>query len=378
MPRRHFRGARLGELDAASDRRDSCRDCRNFAALTQVNQMLSSSSVRRFGQGPLLLLSLLSGLGVAYWVGSVSAEGIPEQQPLFYSGVLEEDGELINDTRKLNIGLYSADEGGSPECETGSVDTQIEQGHFRVLLPDDCVQAVSANPDLWVQVETNDAVLGRTKIGAVPYAVESKNAQLLGHRPAHDFVRWQQQERRIEVGASDFRPTMGAGSISLFPTTSTNSMPRWVLDSAADVHLSANVQLPVGARLTDVSCHYWSQGDARFEPSITLYLNSVETGERLPLRECRYLDSNHGNYEHAIDPAPYFSIPFGPSNLLRSGEQPECVAPAQLWESERSNGTQPGDILGIVVRLVGEVVQGTDGRFFGCSVEYDFVDAESF
>jgi hypothetical protein len=61
-------------------------------------------------------------------------------------------------------------------CEVRSATTAVAQGRFRVVLPDVCVAAVQANPDLYVEIEILGDALPRQKIGAVPYAVESGHA----------------------------------------------------------------------------------------------------------------------------------------------------------------------------------------------------------
>jgi hypothetical protein len=45
-----------------------------------------------------------------------------------------------------------------------------------VVLPDACVTAAHAKADLWVDVSVDGASIGRTKLGAVPYAVEAEHA----------------------------------------------------------------------------------------------------------------------------------------------------------------------------------------------------------
>jgi hypothetical protein len=62
-------------------------------------------------------------------------------------------------------------------CSTDAVSTPVLDGHFRVALDASCPTAVSANPDAFVEVVVDGTTsLGRSKLGAVPFAVETKHA----------------------------------------------------------------------------------------------------------------------------------------------------------------------------------------------------------
>jgi hypothetical protein len=54
---------------------------------------------------------------------------------------------------------------------TTSTPQTLVGGAFQVTLPDTCTAAVHANADLWVEVLVSGLAIGRTKLGAVPYAV---------------------------------------------------------------------------------------------------------------------------------------------------------------------------------------------------------------
>jgi hypothetical protein len=59
---------------------------------------------------------------------------------------------------------------------TTSTSIALDSGRFSVALPDTCATAVKASPDAWAEVLVDGASLGRTKIGAVPYALEAGHA----------------------------------------------------------------------------------------------------------------------------------------------------------------------------------------------------------
>ena len=92
---------------------------------------------------------------------------------------------------------------GTIVCTTGSSAQTLTNGGFSVVLPDACVAAVHANTELWVEVLVDGASTGRSKLGAVPYALEadtaSKAAGALNTRIA-----------ALEAGASAAHDVAGA------------------------------------------------------------------------------------------------------------------------------------------------------------------------
>lgn len=117
-----------------------------------------------------------------YLTSPAMADGIPEDTPLTYAGVLEDDGQPVNGTRNFRLTVY--DDANSTEfddlkCSTQASDIEVTDGNFRVPLSNSCVQAVRNNSNLWIEVEVDGQVVGRTKMGAVPYAVEAQRAASL-------------------------------------------------------------------------------------------------------------------------------------------------------------------------------------------------------
>jgi hypothetical protein len=111
----------------------------------------------------------------------VRADGIPTSDPLAYSGVLLNSvGTPVTSTVTARLSLWddqTATLTANRKCET-SVPTLTPDsaGRFRILLEAACLAAVKTNPNLWVQVEIGTVALPRTKLGAVPYAVEADRA----------------------------------------------------------------------------------------------------------------------------------------------------------------------------------------------------------
>jgi len=80
------------------------------------------------------------------------------------------------DSYNILLILYDAATAGNNLCQSASVALTLANGHFSVPLPDACTTAIGANPSVWVDVLVDGSDTGRTKIGAVPYAVEANHA----------------------------------------------------------------------------------------------------------------------------------------------------------------------------------------------------------
>lgn len=119
-------------------------------------------------------LTLLGGL--AGFAVKALADGIPSPNPLYYSGTLTEGGALVNDARTIGVNLYADGTSTMPLCQTIAADTKVTNGRFRVQLNDACKAQVNQNPNAYIEVLDGTVNLGRSKIGAVPYAVEADHA----------------------------------------------------------------------------------------------------------------------------------------------------------------------------------------------------------
>lgn len=170
-----------------------------------------------------LKLVVLSGgftaLG-ALITGLSFAEGISESEPLDYSGRLEApDGTPLSGSHYIEVKLWNAGEEGEALCSTGSEPVELELGRFTLSLPDSCTTAVGTAADTWVEVLVNGSSLGRTKTGAVPYAVEAnhaKTASAVGPLGASDI------QRRVTAGAG---LNMSGTTLSLRPPSRYNIGP---------------------------------------------------------------------------------------------------------------------------------------------------------
>jgi hypothetical protein len=126
----------------------------------------------------------MGGLSVAtasvvlgYVAGRARASGLRAADPLTYRGVLTDlAGVPLTGTKNVQIQFWDQATGGAIQCSIGPMPATLVGGAFETVLPDACTAAVHATPDLWTEVFVDGASLNRTKLGAVPYALQSDRA----------------------------------------------------------------------------------------------------------------------------------------------------------------------------------------------------------
>jgi hypothetical protein len=74
------------------------------------------------------------------------------------------------------LGVWSAATQGTKVCDAPARALTPVAGRFQIELPQECVTAIAANTDLWLEPTIDGTALGRSKVGAAPYAVEAKHA----------------------------------------------------------------------------------------------------------------------------------------------------------------------------------------------------------
>ncbi|MFZ5896829.1 MAG: hypothetical protein ACOY0T_37580 [Myxococcota bacterium] len=123
-------------------------------------------------------VAALSGGVIVALVNSVRAAGIPDTgDVLTYTGHLEApDGTPVDQKKNIAVQLFAQEVDGNSVCSSPSKPTDVDAGRFQVPLPAECVRRVQESADLWVEVSVDGAPLGRTKLGAVPYAVEASHS----------------------------------------------------------------------------------------------------------------------------------------------------------------------------------------------------------
>jgi hypothetical protein len=121
--------------------------------------------------GVLLVASTVTLLAVR-----ARAAGIPAANALTYTGYLETpDGTPMKDAVEVSVAVWDAQKDGARVCGAEAATVTPVAGRFQLALPD-CQAAVGASPDLWLETTVAGTSLGRTKLGAVPYAVEANHA----------------------------------------------------------------------------------------------------------------------------------------------------------------------------------------------------------
>jgi len=125
----------------------------------------------------------VSVLAVGFVGGRAWAGGIPTKGALTYSGLLQDvAGKPLTGTgHNMEIKLWSTGPaGGTQLCDTTGLapDFKLDaSGRFSLQLDDTCTGAIGANAGAFVEVILDGSPLGpRTKLGAVPYAIEANHA----------------------------------------------------------------------------------------------------------------------------------------------------------------------------------------------------------
>jgi microcystin-dependent protein len=123
------------------------------------------------------IVALSIGLGaLGYKQMGAHADGIPGMSPMTYAGLLEEASGPVTGPRNLRLTIYDIAAGGDStniRCVTNAPGTSVTNGRFQVALDNTCTAAVRGTPDLWLEVEVGGTSIGRTKMSAVPFAVEA-------------------------------------------------------------------------------------------------------------------------------------------------------------------------------------------------------------
>jgi hypothetical protein len=135
-------------------------------------------AMKRTSRRALVGAGIVVMCGAAFLAGRVVASGIPATNALTYSGTLQDgSGAPIAGSHNIQVAFWPAATGGTtPACQTASTAIALDAGRFSIALPDACRTPVQASGDTWVEVLVDGASLGRTKLGAVPYAVEANHA----------------------------------------------------------------------------------------------------------------------------------------------------------------------------------------------------------
>jgi len=171
--------------------------------------------MRRGAMLGALALSVV-GMVAAYRLGRARADGVPMVNPLYYGGMLDDGGRPVEGTRNVTVRLWDAATAGATVCTTNAGVTAFSGGRFRVALDGACVGAVRANPELWAELQVEGTTFPRTKLGAVPYALEAGRATGAAGALEARIAAVEGRPtggRQVEIG--DWRPTTPGGTESI-------------------------------------------------------------------------------------------------------------------------------------------------------------------
>jgi hypothetical protein len=170
-------------------------------------------------------------------VVAVESQAGAAQVPLTIrlSGKLMSPGGTAGGVAGITFSIYSEEEGGIPlytETQNLQLDTS---GRYAVVLgklPNSLPLDKFASGDArWIEV-VSDGYLKtpRTQIVSVPYALSASNAEMLGGRPASDFVLVQQASALMSQQPS--APIIGIGPWPIIPPI-TETRKAWSYESTA-------------------------------------------------------------------------------------------------------------------------------------------------
>jgi hypothetical protein len=213
-------------------------------------------NVRKEHVHGLLGFLVAGAIFASYELGRARADGIPATPTMYYGVSLEENGAPVTGTRDVAVRFFSVETGGTRLCETQANGTNVSQGRARIALDETCRNAVRDNQNVWVELAVGGNVVGaRSRIGAVPYAVEAARADELTER-----AELRDLERECPVG---YRRDVSAtpGIVCTRAVTLGTAM---IMDEVVKVGVRAEAfwvdryeasayQSATGARLTDVT-----------------------------------------------------------------------------------------------------------------------------
>lgn len=153
----------------------------------------------------------LVAAGAVLWALGARAAGIPAANALTYTGYLETpEGEPVTAEVSVSVALWSAASAGSKACEAATEELTPLAGRFQITLPEACTAAVKAQPDLWLETTVDGAALGRTKLGAVPYAIEADHATSADNAVNADHATRAEFTERVRFGGENYYMQMGS------------------------------------------------------------------------------------------------------------------------------------------------------------------------
>lgn len=159
------------------------------------------------------------------------ADGIPEADGMTYTGYLEDSaGEPLTGEHSIAVQFWESAEAEDDLCMGKQDSAELQSGRFQVPLPISCSEAIQASPDVWVSVDVDGATLGRTKLGAVPYAIEAGHATT-ADEAIHAETAETAANAPVVTEWATYPGTVSTGNVPI-PGSTVRSVWRRVGDSA--------------------------------------------------------------------------------------------------------------------------------------------------
>jgi hypothetical protein len=143
----------------------------------RVRGRLAPRQIRAaIGAGALVVLAI----GIS--VGLAAADRLSTAPPLVYSGIALDGGAPIADgTHAIGIGLFDAPTGGAALCTIAPSPIETVGGHFAIsVAAAACGAAIQRGEEIHVELSIDGTLLPRSRVGAVPYAVNAERLLIHG------------------------------------------------------------------------------------------------------------------------------------------------------------------------------------------------------
>lgn len=134
--------------------------------LKEEVKTLKQARRMRFTIRAVVLLSILVLIGVA------TAGGVP-QNPLVYSGYLEEGGKPVSGSKQVGVAIYDKPNKGTSLCSSNPAPVTFVKGRFKVALPSSCIVVIRSKTELWMELAVGGKPLSRQKISASAFALST-------------------------------------------------------------------------------------------------------------------------------------------------------------------------------------------------------------
>jgi hypothetical protein len=226
-----------------------------------------------------ILIALATGLFTCAFVAGyrahVLAEGAPTKQPLFYSGTLETGGAPASGEYTVTMTLHDAASGGNELCGVESK-AMVESGRFRIDASD-CQEAIADQPDTWIAVSfagsdgVEHAIPGRSKVGAVPYALEADHAISASTPSGALATTIQQLSDRVNALESATGPARTSAFIAY------KSSPQTIVDGPGQAVVFEDERLDLGDEYDKTSGKFTVKNPGLYEFSCTIAFDAEST-----------------------------------------------------------------------------------------------------